>query len=75
MGIPGGRSGVATPASLRWSKEVHRHLAADEDRFDVPLQAGWNRVLLKVKNDHGGHGVMLRIADPDSALRIASAPR
>lgn len=60
---------------LRWSREVHRHLAADADAFDAPLRAGWNQVLLKIKNDDGGYGVMLRIADPDGGIRIAAQPR
>ncbi|MBK8096373.1 MAG: DUF2961 domain-containing protein [Planctomycetes bacterium] len=60
---------------LRWSREIHRHLAADEDQFDAPLRAGWNRVLLKIKNDYGGYGVMLRLADPDGGLRVAAGPR
>ena len=60
---------------LRWSHELHRHLSADEDSFDVPLKAGWNPVLVKVKNDYGGYGVMLRIADPDGDLRVAAEPR
>jgi len=57
---------------LYWSREVHRHLTPDEDRFDVPLLPGWNRVLLKVKNDYGGYGVALRFADRDGTLRFAA---
>jgi len=55
---------------LRHSKAIHRHLAADADQFDVPLREGWNRILLKVKNDDGGYGVMLRLCDPDGTLKI-----
>jgi hypothetical protein len=60
--------------ALVWSHALHRPLAPDQDTFDVPLQQGWNRLLLKVKNDDGGYGVMLRLADPDGALRFAHAP-
>ncbi len=60
---------------LRWSNALHRPLPADEDQFDVALRSGWNRMLVKVRNDDGGYGVMLRIADPDAALRFAAEPR
>ena len=48
---------------LCWSHELHRHLTADEDRFDVPLRAGWNRFLVKVKNDYGGYNQNVGVAD------------
>ncbi|MCA8975776.1 MAG: hypothetical protein KDC98_13725, partial [Planctomycetes bacterium] len=60
---------------LRHSHDLHRHLAADEDRFEVPLRAGPNRFLIKVKNDFGGYGVMLRICDPTGTLRIDNEVR
>lgn len=59
--------------ALVWSHAIHRPLSPDQDPFDVPLRAGWNRLLLKVKNDDGGYGVTLRLADPDGALRYAHA--
>ena len=60
--------------ALVWSHALHRPMTPDQDQFDVPLQAGWNRLLVKVKNDDGGYGVMLRLADPDHALKFAFAP-
>lgn len=60
--------------ALVWSHAIHRPMTPDQDSFDVPLQAGWNRVLLKVKNDDGGYGVMLRFGDPDGSLRFAHRP-
>lgn len=57
---------------LRHSHAIHRPLTADQDQFDAPLRAGWNRILLKVKNDDGGYGVMLRICDADGTLRLGS---
>lgn len=59
---------------LVWSHAIHRPMSPDQDEFDVPLRAGWNRLVLKVKNDDGGYGVMLRLADPDGTLRIAHEP-
>jgi len=60
---------------LRWSHAVHRPLVPDADAFDVPLRAGWNRLLVKVKNDDGGYGLSLRLADADGTLRWAFAPQ
>jgi D-arabinan exo alpha-(1,3)/(1,5)-arabinofuranosidase (non-reducing end) len=53
-----------------WSHPVHRSLRIDEDVFDVRLKQGWNRVVVKVKNDDGGFGVTLRIADPNLELAV-----
>ncbi|MBK8975890.1 MAG: DUF2961 domain-containing protein [Planctomycetes bacterium] len=60
---------------LRFSHEIHRPLTIDEDQFDIPLRAGWNRILLKVKNDYGGYGVAMRIADPHGDLRYSTSAR
>jgi hypothetical protein len=60
--------------ALCWSHAVHRSLTRDADAFDVPLKAGWNRLLVKVKNDDGGFGLCLRLSDPDGALRWALQP-
>jgi hypothetical protein len=61
--------------ALVWSHAIHRPMGPDQDQFDVPLAAGWNRLLLKVKNDDGGYGVMLRLCDPDGTLVFATAPK
>jgi hypothetical protein len=47
----------------------------DADAFDLPLRAGWNRLLVKVKNDDGGFGLCLRLSDPDGGLRWALQPQ
>jgi len=60
--------------TLRWSHAIHRDLTRDEDKFEVPLEAGWNRILVKVKNDYGAYGVTLRIADPDGSLLVTADP-
>jgi putative membrane-bound dehydrogenase-like protein len=57
---------------------VHEHTTVrtarpDEDRVSVTLKEGWNRVLAKVVNDHGGHGLFLRFGG-GSGLRLALKP-
>jgi hypothetical protein len=47
----------------------------DADSFDMPLRAGWNRLLVKVKNDDGGFGLSLRVSDADGSLRWALLPQ
>ena len=44
---------------------------ADDLEIPVSLQAGWNRVLLKVADLDGGWAFHLRAADPTGALRWA----
>jgi hypothetical protein len=60
---------------LCWSHALHRPLVVDADSFDMPLRAGWNRLLVKVKNDDGGFGLSLRVSDADGSLRWALLPQ
>jgi len=54
----------------RLSERQGRHISqADEIAVNVPLRAGWNRVLLKVADLDGGWAFQLRAADPDGVLR------
>jgi len=57
---------------LVWSHALHRPITVDADRFDVPLQKGWNLLLAKVRNDDGGYAFSLRLADPAGTLRAAT---
>jgi hypothetical protein len=51
------------------SQRQGRHIAhADELEVPVRLEAGWNRVLLKVADLDGGWAFQLRAADPDAVL-------
>jgi hypothetical protein len=59
---------------LAWSHALHRPITVDADRFDLKLRAGWNLLLVKVRNDDGGFALSLRLADPDGAL-LASTRR
>ncbi len=58
--------------SLVWSHAIHRPLTIDEDAFDVRLEHGWNRILVKVRNDDGGYGLSLRLADPELELTFST---
>ena len=58
--------------ALVWSHALHRPITVDADRFDVPLEKGWNALLAKVKNDDGGYALSLRLCDPDGSLRPAT---
>jgi len=60
---------------LVWSHALHRHFTPDEDRFDVQLSQGWNRILVKVRNDDGGYALSLRLCDPDGTLRFTTRPQ
>ncbi|MCC6673386.1 MAG: DUF2961 domain-containing protein [Planctomycetes bacterium] len=58
---------------LVWTKVVHRPIGLDQDLVPVELRQGWNRFLVKVRNDDGGYGLAARIADPDGELEHAAA--
>jgi len=60
---------------LRLSERQGRHISvADEIEVPVRLQAGWNRILLKVADLDGGWAFMLRVADPSGELRWSAKP-
>ena len=61
--------------ALAWSHEIHRPVTPDEDRFDVSLKKGWNRMLVKVKNDYGGYRFCLRFADVTGIVRCSTKPQ
>jgi CubicO group peptidase (beta-lactamase class C family) len=47
-----------------------RPLDLESDRFDMPLQAGVNRLLIKVDNAAGAWGFALRIFDAEGRIRF-----
>jgi len=56
-------------------REVHRVIAnraigPDDDRFELPVVAGTNRVLIKVDNGAGGWGFALRALDAEGQRRL-----
>jgi CubicO group peptidase (beta-lactamase class C family) len=64
-------------AAVVWvnGQEVHRAIVdrgvgAHDDRFEVPLVAGKNRVLIKVDNAAGGWGFALELYDEPAQKRL-----
>jgi hypothetical protein len=59
----------------RVSARQGRHTSEPDDvAVPVDLEAGWNRVLIKVANLDGGWAFQLRAADPDGVLRWSATP-
>ncbi|HOU91718.1 MAG TPA: serine hydrolase [Polyangiaceae bacterium] len=54
---------------------ANRALGVDDDRFDVPLVAGKNRILVKVDNGYGGWAFSLRLFDAAGRQRLAAIAR
>jgi hypothetical protein len=60
---------------LEVSRRQGRNIStADDLAIPVRLNAGWNRVLLKVADVDGGWALQLRAADPEGSLRWAREP-
>ncbi|MDP9000137.1 MAG: serine hydrolase [Myxococcota bacterium] len=49
---------------------MERALDRDSDRFELPLSAGTNRVLIKVENGSGSWGFALRVLDDQGRSRL-----
>lgn len=59
----------------RVSERQGRHISRPDDlELGVSLQAGWNRVLLKVADLDGGWAFQVRVADPEGRLRWSADP-
>jgi hypothetical protein len=57
------------------SRRQGRNISNPDDMaVPVSLQAGWNRILLKVADLDGGWGFHLRVADPNRCFRWALVP-
>ena len=53
---------------------AYRGAYPDQDRINVNLKAGWNKVLIKVLQGAGGWGFYLRIPDPKGEYRWSARP-
>lgn len=49
--------------NLVWSNDVSRGHTFNQDRVQVNLNSGWNRLLVKVKNGSGGYAFSARFTD------------
>jgi hypothetical protein len=54
---------------------TYRGAYPDQDRVKVRLQAGWNKILIKVLQGAGGWGYYLRIPDPKNEYRWSAQPQ
>ena len=52
------------------AKNVSRGVTKDEDKTDVTLKKGENRVLIKVCQGIGGWGLAFRIVDPETGEQM-----
>ena len=46
---------------------IYRGISLDQDEFSATLAKGWNRVLCKVFNGHGGYALALRVLKSDNS--------
>ncbi|MGQ9471624.1 MAG: glycoside hydrolase family 172 protein [Candidatus Aminicenantales bacterium] len=56
------------------SNAVYRGAWPDEDKVNVELRPGWNKLLVKVLQGSGGWGFYLRFADPENKLCFSLQP-
>lgn len=50
--------------------DLMRIAAPDQDRVEVTLKKGWNKVLVKAENNFGGFAFYLRFMDPTNSLIV-----
>lgn len=60
-------------------QELYRFLevriaAPDQDRMELPLKKGWNKLMVKAENNFGGFGFYARIIDVNDNLRYSTNP-
>jgi hypothetical protein len=53
---------------------AYRGCYPDQDHIPVHLEAGWNKLLIKVLQGGGGWGFYVRFIDPEGLLRYSSSP-
>lgn len=60
--------------ALVHTNPAYRGAYPDQDKVKVHLQAGWNKILVKVLQGAGGWGYYLRIPDPGKEYRWSIKP-
>jgi transglutaminase-like putative cysteine protease/tetratricopeptide (TPR) repeat protein len=59
---------VWVDGALALSRDVYRPVRFDQDAGPAQLEAGWNRILVKLSGaDTGGLGLFLRVTQPDGS--------
>lgn len=58
-------------------KELYRFLGdrvaePDQSEVELPLQAGWNTLLLKIENNFGAYAFYARLADPKGQFTVSA---
>lgn len=53
-------------------KEGIRISAPDQDRVALPLQTGWNKLMIKLENNYGGYNFYARLLDPEDTLVVST---
>ncbi|MFC2158445.1 glycoside hydrolase family 172 protein [Acidobacteriota bacterium] len=54
---------------------AYRGAYPDQDRVNVDLREGWNKILIKVLQGGGGWGFYVRFVDPDGELVYSREPK
>jgi hypothetical protein len=60
--------------SLIHTNPAYRGCYPDQDQIPVRLNAGWNKLQLKVLQGGGGWGFYVRFIDPNGALSFSTSP-
>jgi hypothetical protein len=60
--------------TLVHTNPTYRGAYPDQDRVQVNIKAGWNKILIKVLQGSGGWGYYLRIPDPKNEYRWSLKP-
>jgi predicted phosphodiesterase len=58
-----------------WRNLISRGAYPDADMFSTQLDEGWNEVVLKVLQWRNEWALIVRVFDPDSALKFSTTPR
>ena len=48
---------------------AYRGAYPDQDKIPVQLKEGWNKLMIKVLQGHGGWGYYVRFVDPEQILQ------
>jgi hypothetical protein len=52
--------------------DLYRIAAPDQDRVELHLRKGWNKLLLKLENNFGGYAFYARLIDTEKSLVVSA---